>query len=144
MEVTLLDIRKPASFSARFIAFLLDSLIMTGVILTFITFVASDQLGDLLRGLMVQLLYTAYSTLVPTLWHGYNIGKRICKIRIRRSKDNEFVTFPNMFLREFVGRFLLSLLTFGLTLIISFFMVIFREDRRAIHDFIGGTYVSED
>ncbi|WP_227521554.1 MULTISPECIES: RDD family protein [Bacillus] len=139
-----MEIRRPARFSARFLASLLDSLIVTGVVLTFITFVASDQLSDLLRGLMVQLLYTAYSTLVPSLWHGYDIGKRICKIRIRRYKDNEFVTFPNMILREFVGRFLLTFLTFGISIIISIFMVIFRDDKRAIHDFIGGTYVSED
>jgi uncharacterized RDD family membrane protein YckC len=46
------------------------------------------------------------------------------------------------FLREWVGKFLLPFITFGITTIISIFMVIFRKDKRAIHDFLAGTYVS--
>lgn len=45
-----------------------------------------------------------------------------------------------MFLREVIGKFLLSYITFGVATIVS--MVIFRKDKRAIHDFIGGTYVA--
>lgn len=46
-----------------------------------------------------------------------------------------------MLLREIVGRFLLDIVSFGITHIISFFMIIFRKDKRSIHNLIGGTMV---
>lgn len=62
------------------------------------------------------------------------------KIKIMRV-DDEPLTLKNMLLREVVGKFLLSSVTFGISSIVSLFMVIFREAKRAVHDFIGGTYV---
>lgn len=65
------------------------------------------------------------------------------KIKIKRI-DEQILTLKNMLLREVVGKYLLVYLTFGISNLVSIFMVIFREDKRAIHDLIGGTYVSYD
>ncbi|WP_017185499.1 RDD family protein, partial [Alkalibacillus haloalkaliphilus] len=53
------------------------------------------------------------------------------------------VTLTNTLLREVVGFHLVGIVTFGVSWIVSIFMVIFREDKRAIHDLIGGTYVGK-
>jgi uncharacterized RDD family membrane protein YckC len=85
-----------------------------------------------------------YLTITPVFWGGCVIGKRICKIKIKRYEDYENVTFRNMFMREMVGYFIIGVVTFGISIIVSIFMVMFREDKRAIHDFIGGTYVTNN
>ncbi|WP_269799271.1 hypothetical protein [Bacillus sp. FJAT-45037] len=46
-----------------------------------------------------------------------------------------------MVLREVVGNFIISLVTFGISAVISIFMIMFRSDKRGIHDLIAGTYV---
>jgi len=86
-------------------------------------------------------MYTLYLTVIPVLWGGYVIGKRICGIKVKRM-DNQNVALPNMIMREIVGYYLISLITLGLSVVVSVFMIIFREDKRGIHDIIGGTYVS--
>ena len=45
---------------------------------------------------------------------------------------------------DLVGKYIVVLATFGISVLISGLMVIFREDKRGIHDFIGGTYVSRE
>ncbi len=58
--------------------------------------------------------------------------------------DEEKLTLRNTLLREVVGKLLVVYLTVGISIIVSILMVILREDKRAIHDFIAGTYVSYD
>ncbi|MEK5070066.1 RDD family protein [Sporosarcina sp. FSL K6-1508] len=88
-------------------------------------------------------MYTLYLAVFPVLWGGYIIGKRICGIKVKRI-DNQNVTFTNMIMREFVGYYLIGLVTFGLSIVVSILMIIFREDKRGIHDIIGGTYVASN
>ena len=83
-----------------------------------------------------------YLVITPILWSGFVIGKRICNIKLKRT-DGDNVKLSNTFLREVIGFHLIGILTLGLSLIASAFMVIFREDKRAIHDIVGGTYVGE-
>lgn len=49
-----------------------------------------------------------------------------------------------MIMREVIGKHILVLASFGISVLISGLMVILREDKRGIHDFIGGTYVSKE
>lgn len=82
-------------------------------------------------------------------YYACNLGwicywKRIFKIKKIRYKDNGNVTILNMFLREIVGYNIISLVTFGLSVVVSILMVMFRKDKRAIHDFIGRTYVNNE
>lgn len=80
-----------------------------------------------------------YMLIVPVLWGGYTIGKRICGIRIRKL-SGEPPGIGTMLLRTVVAGLLYGL-TFGIGTIVSAFMVGLREDKRAIHDFIAGTKV---
>ncbi|MFD2615762.1 RDD family protein [Terrilactibacillus laevilacticus] len=90
-------------------------------------------------GDVVSLLYFV---LIPIVWSGYLPGKRLCGIRIVKL-DGQKPTIGTMLLRYIVGG-LVYTVSFGICLIISIFMVAFREDKRAIHDFIAGTYVTKN
>ncbi|MCA1021042.1 MULTISPECIES: RDD family protein [Halobacillus] len=83
---------------------------------------------------------TLYYVILPALWAGYTVGKKAVGVRIVK-QDGTDVGFGKMILREVVGG-LVYILTLGIGAIVSAFMVGIREDKRAIHDFIGGTYVT--
>ncbi|WP_180950478.1 RDD family protein [Bacillus halotolerans] len=78
--------------------------------------------------------------LLPVFWQGYLIGKRICGIRIVK-KDGSQVVLVTMIMRVIIAGLVYGI-TFGLGLIVSLFMIGLREDKRTLHDFIAGTYVT--
>ncbi|ARI75752.1 RDD family protein [Halobacillus mangrovi] len=129
--------KQPVGFWKRLAAGFLDILLISLPIAI---------LGQLLFGWEFdspysQNIYVAYQTIVPILWSGYVVGKRIVGIRIVK-KDGSNVGILTMLLRNLVAG-LVYALTFGIGVIVSAFMVGMREDHRAIHDFIAGTYVTE-
>ncbi|KGP91798.1 membrane protein [Pontibacillus chungwhensis BH030062] len=128
---------RPAGFGVRLLANLIDGIIV-GVILSFITFLFY---GDFYKEdyNITDLLSTLYLIIVPVVWKGYVIGKRLMNIRIVK-KNGENVTILTMILRVIVAGLLYGL-TIGIAFIVSAIMVAVREDKRAIHDFIAGTYV---
>ncbi|MFJ9382452.1 RDD family protein [Peribacillus sp. NPDC101481] len=83
-----------------------------------------------------------YMLIVPILWYGYTVGKRIMGIRIVRV-DGRKLGIGTMLLRYLVAA-LVYAITFGIGFIVSAFMVGIRKDHRAIHDFIAGTYVTSN
>ncbi|WP_368297896.1 RDD family protein [Cytobacillus firmus] len=134
---------KQAGFGIRFAADIVDALILTIPISTVFFLIEGDSPFTWMMGWTWPIIYTIYLTLVPLVWTGYIIGKRIFKIKVRRI-DEEGLTLKTMVLREIAGKFLLSNVTFGISTLVSMFMIIFREDKRAIHDLIAGTYVSRE
>ncbi|WP_345239366.1 RDD family protein [Pontibacillus salipaludis] len=131
---------RPAGFGVRLLANLIDGIIV-GVILSFITFLFY---GDFYKEdyTITDLLSTLYLIIVPVVWKGYVIGKRLMNIRIVK-KNGENVTILTMILRVIVAGLLYGL-TIGVAFIVSAIMVAVREDKRAIHDFIAGTYVRNE
>ncbi|MDO7488530.1 RDD family protein [Peribacillus sp. NPDC096622] len=83
-----------------------------------------------------------YMLIVPILWYGYTVGKRIMGIRIVRM-DGKKLGIGTMLLRYLVAA-LVYAITLGIGFIVSAFMVGIRKDHRAIHDFIAGTYVTSN
>lgn len=132
--------REPVGFGARLLADFLDYLILLVPISLVFYWIRGEFSYDWASGVSWQVIYTIYLTTLPLLWNGYIIGKRMLKIKVKRV-DQHKLTFKNMFLREVVGKFLIMYLTVGISTIVSIFMIIFREDKRAIHDLIAGTYV---
>ncbi|MFJ5771112.1 RDD family protein [Psychrobacillus sp. NPDC093180] len=128
----------PAGFWARFAASLLDGLII-GIPLTFISFLIVGNWNESPVTSIGNILYTL---IVPVLWTGYTVGKKILDIRIAKV-DGTKLGYGTMLLRVLVGG-LIYAFTFGIALVVSAFMVGIREDKRAIHDFIAGTYVTYD
>ncbi|WP_079710287.1 RDD family protein [Paraliobacillus ryukyuensis] len=135
--------RMKASFGRRLVADLFDYLILSIASYLIFFWITGGHMHDWTDGLWWNLLYLLYGTIVPVLWGGYNIGKRILGIKIKRT-DEEKVTWKNMILREVIGKNVIAYLTFGITTIVSVFMIIFREDKKAVHDLIAGTYVRYD
>jgi len=127
-----------AGFWDRFFANILDGLII-GIPIAALAYFLTGEWDDELISTPVNLVY---SMVLPVLWTGYTVGKRMMQIRIAKV-NGEKVGFGTMFLRTIVGG-LLYLLTFGVGIIVSAFMVGLREDKRAIHDFIAGTYVTRN
>ncbi|MEP9406717.1 RDD family protein [Peribacillus frigoritolerans] len=83
-----------------------------------------------------------YMVIVPILWYGYTVGKRIMGIRIVRM-DGKKLGIGTMLLRYLVAA-LVYFITLGIGYIVSAFMVGIRKDHRSIHDFIAGTYVTSN
>jgi len=126
-----------AGFGIRLGALILDALIVA---------LPLSVLSLLLGGgeeYFTDVLSMLYYMLVPVLWGGCTIGKRICGIRIRRVDDHAPPDFVAMLFRVLVSGIIYGI-TFGIAIIVSAFMVGFREDRRALHDLIAGTEVVHD
>lgn len=129
-------ITNPAGFWTRLAANVLDAIVI-GVPLTL--------LGLLLTGgwdgnLFINVMSFLYTLLLPVLWQGYTVGKRIVGIRIAKV-DGTKLGVGAMFLRAIVATFVYAV-TLGLAVIASAFMVWLRKDKRSVHDLIAGTYVT--
>ncbi|MGO4886960.1 RDD family protein [Anaerobacillus sp. MEB173] len=132
-------VHRPAGFWIRFGAILLDTIIL-GITSFFIASIIglTDKQSDTFHG----FIEFFYSLLLPVFWYGYTIGKRICGVRICKV-SGENVTIGTMLMRNLVAG-LVYVITLGIGVIVSLFMVIFREDKRSLHDLIAGTYVTYD
>lgn len=129
-------ITTPAGFWRRLLASILDTIII-GLPLALISyFITGDWNGDLFTSLIDVLYYL----IVPVVWMGYTIGKRIVGVRIVKV-NGEKLGIGSMLMRTIVAG-IVYVVTLGIGLIISAFMVGLRRDKRAIHDFIAGTYVT--
>ncbi|MGR9048711.1 RDD family protein [Halobacillus faecis] len=132
-----MKIKQPAGFWVRLGARALDGIIL-GVVFSILTYLIY---GEFFRDYTpLDTLNMLYFVLIPVIWYGYTIGKKATGVRIIR-KNGEKVGVGRMLLREFVGS-LIYALTLGIGIIVSAFMVGLRDDKRAIHDFIAGTYVT--
>lgn len=129
-----------AGFWIRLGASLLDSLIVALPISLFFMLFTGRDFGD---DFFSNLLMFLYSLLVPVFWHGYTVGKRICRIRIVKVSDGQPPGIGTMLLRTLVAG-LIYAISFGVGAIASAIMVGVREDKRSIHDFIAGTEVIKD
>ncbi len=128
----------PAGFWIRLGASLLDGLII-GLPLSLISFLITGKWDE---NIVTNAISFLYSLLLPIYWYGYTVGKRIVGVRIVKV-NGEPVGFGAMILRNVVGG-LVYTVTLGIAAIVSAFMVGLRSDKRSIHDFIAGTYVTHN
>ncbi|MDL4840247.1 RDD family protein [Aquibacillus rhizosphaerae] len=136
-----MDITSPAGFQNRFLARILDLIIIflvTGVISKILYGVFYD--GD--NYYSIDFFGLFYGLLLPIFWYGYTLGRRMVGNRIVRI-DGKKVGIGTMLLRDIIAG-IFYLLTLGIGLIVSAFMIGIREDKRAIHDFIARTFVTTE
>ncbi|RDE33683.1 RDD family protein [Parageobacillus thermoglucosidasius] len=131
-------VRNPAGFWKRLAAYLLDGLIV-GVPIVLIGYVITNSWEN---NWFTSAANIVYSIVVPAVWSGYTVGKKLLGVRIAKVNGGK-VGIGTMFLRSVVGG-LVYVVTFGVALVISAIMVAAREDKRSIHDFIAGTYVTTE
>ncbi|MDQ0252649.1 putative RDD family membrane protein YckC [Evansella vedderi] len=134
-----MEAQNSAGFWVRLGAAILDGIFIS-LVLGVISLIVYGQI--FVDASPLDLLALLYYLILPVVWYGYTLGKRALGIRIARI-DGEKVTIGTMLLRDIVGG-LVYAVTLGIGLIVSAFMVGLREDNRAIHDFIAGTYVTYD
>ncbi|MEF2965373.1 RDD family protein [Paenibacillus sp. M1] len=125
-----------AGFWIRLGASLLDGIIV-GIPLAILSYIFTGNSDD---NVVTNLISFLYTLLLPVMWEGYTIGKRICGVKIRKVSDHSPPGIGTMLMRNVVAG-LIYTFTFGIALIVSAFMVGLREDKRSIHDFIAGTEV---
>jgi uncharacterized RDD family membrane protein YckC len=130
-----------AGFWIRLAALLLDAILIGIVVSIAISIFGLDtsdrsvQAGESIFSLL-------YFVIVPAVWFGYTVGKRMVGVRIVKMEGTN-VTIGKMLLRYVVTGFIYGL-SLGIALIVSIFMVALRKDKRALHDIIAGTYVTYD
>ncbi|MCR8868234.1 RDD family protein [Peribacillus frigoritolerans] len=125
-------------FWKRFFAGVLDGIIVSAPLAIIFGVITGDWENENFSTLFNFL----YMVIVPILWYGYTVGKRIMGIRIVRM-DGKKLGIGTMLLRYLVAA-LVYAITLGIGFIVSAFMVGIRKDHRSIHDFIAGTYVTSN
>ncbi|BDG34435.1 RDD family protein [Parageobacillus sp. VR-IP] len=131
-------VKNPAGFWKRLAANLLDGIIV-GIPISLIGYLITNSWEE---NWFTSLANIVYALVVPAVWSGYTVGKRLLGIRIAKVNGGK-VGIGTMFLRSVVGG-LVYVITLGIGVIISAIMVAAREDKRSIHDFIAGTYVTTE
>ena len=96
--------------------------------------------GALVGGRVSLLFYTGYHPLCLVLLGGQTVGKRIFGLRVVK-RDGSPLATGAVLARELMGRTILNTLTLGLTGVVSFVWALLSEERRTVHDEIGGTRV---
>lgn len=127
----------------RVLARVYDNAALTALVFSVTILIGLEQNIAVTRGGFWSVAIVSYAIVIPLLWKGFTVGKRINQVRIGFAEKNlnGKKKFSRMFLREFVGIYLIGLFTFGIALIVSVVMMAVREDGKGIHDFIGNTYV---
>ncbi|SFL93197.1 RDD family protein [Salibacterium qingdaonense] len=135
-----MHVSNPAGIFPRITAALID----TGIIFVLTRVLAYVLYGGFFvsNSTFLTILVTLYWIMIPSIWRGRTIGKWICGLTIA-SVYREGAGFGTMLLR-YTGLSVIYLLTLGVGLIVSAVMMIWRDDRRALHDFAAGTYVTTD
>ena len=126
----------PAGFWVRLLANILDSLVI-GIPVGTIAYIATGSWENEDFSTPLSILY---SILIPILWYGYTVGKRIMNVRIVKV-DGSKLGIGAMLMRVIVAG-LIYVVTLGIAAIFSVFMIGLRQDKRGLHDLIAGTYVT--
>ncbi|MBD3300348.1 MAG: RDD family protein [Candidatus Moranbacteria bacterium] len=125
-----------AGFWIRFPAFLLDALIVgiIGGILLSPLDLFDDNYFDFLFNLMMFGLVMAYNVLLIHYWNGQTIGKKAMNIKVVAKEGK--LDLSKILLRETLGKFISEAI-----LGIGYIMAGFTDKKRALHDYLGDTYV---
>ena len=88
---------------------------------------------------VVFILMAIYFILVPFIWNGVTLGKKVTRIKLISLKS-EKLTLQTLIIRFFV-LLLPNMLLLGIPLICNVYMMLFRHDNCGFHDLIMKTKV---
>ena len=91
-------------------------------------------------GMLYTLFLLSYYMLIPIFLKGQTIGKWLFKIKVV-TEDGEDIDYKILFFREAICRVLVRTLSFGLSSVVSFFIMVTREDKKSLADVFSKTKV---
>ncbi|MDA0799476.1 MAG: RDD family protein [Chloroflexi bacterium] len=132
---------RPAGFLIRLVAFIIDNIVTAAAVSILIAIFTEVSPGDYIQGadssdgseIISLVLNIGYAPILLGIW-ATTIGKRAFNVYVLKL-DGTPVGFWRALGREMAK--IVSMIPFGA----GFWMVAFREDKRALHDLIAGTVV---
>ena len=91
-------------------------------------------------GMIYALFLLSYYMLVPIFLPGQTIGKWIFKIKVVK-ENNENIDYSVLFFREAICRILVRTLSLGMSSLVSFLIMIIRDDQKGFGDVFAKTKV---
>ena len=129
------------------IVFLMVGLLFIGSWITFLYTlikgmpITLSMVVSLLRnGFLYALFVLSYYLIIPMFLKGQTIGKWLLKLKIVTDEGKD-VDYKDLFFREAICRILLRSLSWGVSSIISFVVMLVREDKKTIADVFAKTKV---
>jgi len=129
-----------ASVGKRSAAIIIDVFFVTSVLVIISFLLTANHFDMFYKGWKSLWIDGIYFALLPLILKGGTIGRLVLGLKLIKV-DGKQLDFRTMLVREFIGKVGLGMITLGATYVISIFMVIFRKDKRAIHDFVAKTAV---
>lgn len=126
---------KAAGFWIRLGSIIIDGLLLIPLYLICMLLGVSDIATEI----FVNSINFLYYLIIPVIWLGFTVGKRVVGIKIVRT-DGKKVGIVTT-LKRYILASLVYVVTLGIGFIISAFMIGLRKDKRSIHDLIAGTQV---
>lgn len=127
--------QKTAGFWIRLGSIIIDGLLLIPLYLICMLLGVSDIATEI----FVNSINFLYYLIIPVIWSGFTVGKRVVGIKIVRT-DGKKVGIGTT-LKRYILASLVYVVTLGIAFIISAFMIGLRKDKRSIHDLIAGTQV---
>ncbi len=127
------------SRAARFGALLIDD-ILVGVVAAILGLLAHSAVVYYVTASLGYVVYAVLMLSRPGEHNGQTLGKQCLSLRVV-SISGPPVTFAVACKRELLGRFIPSLLTFGVYGIVDLLWCLWDPRKQTLHDKIGGTYV---
>lgn len=146
---------KLAKVRHRVVATILDNIIiftfmavtLIGIWPGFIYALFTDMTINLLMllkivraGMVYALFLLFYYMVVPIFLKGQSIGKWFFKLKIV-DEDGKDVDYKVLFFREAICRILVRTLSLGISSVVSFILMIIRDDKKSIADVFAKTKV---
>ena len=146
---------KLAKVRHRVMAGIVDNLVIAGLVLVLfigiwpgvIASIASNEiltfmmLAKFIRVIIVyKFILLVYYMVLPMIIRGKTIGKLVFSLKLIND-DNTEVDYYVLFFREAICRILLRTLSFGMSGLVSFIIMIIREDNKTIADIFCKTKV---
>jgi uncharacterized RDD family membrane protein YckC len=126
---------KAAGFWIRLGSIIIDGLLLIPLYIICMFLGVSDIATEI----FVNSINFLYYLIIPVIWSGFTVGKRVVGIKIVRT-DGKKVGIGTT-LKRYILASLVYIVTLGIAFIISAFMIGLRKDKRSIHDLIAGTQV---
>ena len=139
------DIHTPAGFLIRFVASLVDGILVTVINLALITgvvFIFGKLAGpaalkahsDLLTSLS-SIPVILFYVIIPLKKNGQTLGKKMLGLRVVHDKKDSPLSYWQVIFRETIGKILSSILFIG------YLIVPFNRKKKGFHDYLGATRV---